>query len=413
MPQPRVFLPSTALALALGLPSAPASALADGVFADGFESCQGQPGCWLTVKPAQVDAQWAAARCNDGTPAGYELRPSPTGSHDWVVLFEGGGSCDDLTLPCVDRGTALTTTPAQPNGRWAPLFHGGILNPDPAINPDFADANLVQLDYCSSDQWSGATTIRHGTSATPGCAADDTTCGWYFSGRLNAGAAIASLVRDHGLIDDGSRRVLFVGTSAGGFGLSANAEAMTQALPQTFAADGLRFVIDGGYVLDGWDQPGHVIGASTLTAVNAVAAQNRAFWNASFETACERDRRANGLDPALCSLGSVWYPYLSGAAAGLHLKLLLQNSTLDAVATERLMLTDPDDPAREAWRCAMTASLRQAAWLFSSGDVYHTLSVSNQNFAAGPAGNTYRDLVGRFWRDRTPQRVVVHNPPCP
>ncbi len=98
MPQLRLSLPSTALALALGLPSAPASALADGVFADGFESCQGQPGCWLTVKPAQVDAQWAAARCNDGTPAGYELRPSPTGSHDWVVLFEGAAAA--TTSPC-------------------------------------------------------------------------------------------------------------------------------------------------------------------------------------------------------------------------------------------------------------------------------------------------------------------------
>ncbi len=98
MPQLRLSLPSTALTLTLGLPSAPASAPADGVFADGFESCQGQPGCWLTVKPAQVDAQWAAARCNDGTPAGYELRPSPTGSHDWVVLFEGAAAA--TTSPC-------------------------------------------------------------------------------------------------------------------------------------------------------------------------------------------------------------------------------------------------------------------------------------------------------------------------
>lgn len=384
----------------------------DAIFADGFQSCVGQANCWLTVKPAQVDAQWAQARCNDGTPAGYELRPSPSGSNDWVILFEGGGSCDDSTLPCADRGVALTTSPIPGNGSWAPLVHGGILNPNPVVNPDFAEANLVQLDYCSSDQWSGATTLRHGTSATPGCSVQDSGCGWYFSGRLNARAAIESLRRDHGLTDDASQRVLFVGTSAGGFGLSANAEAMTQLLPRTFAADGLRFLIDGAYVLDGWDQPGHFIGASTLTAVNDVAAQNRLFWNANFETACERDRIGHGLDPALCSFGSVWFGYLTGAAPGLGLKVLLQNSTLDAVATTRLVLTDPNDPARNAWRCAMTTSLLTAPWLFSSGDVYHTISTSNQYFNAGPSGNHYRDVVGRFWRNESAQRVVFNNPSC-
>ncbi|UXI70119.1 pectinacetylesterase family protein [Tahibacter amnicola] len=372
----------------------------------------GAPDCWLTVKPAEMDSHWAQARCNDGSAAGYEFRPSPTGSKNWVILFEGGGSCDDLTLQCANRNHRLTTTSPIGNGQWRRIPHAGILNPLPTVNPDFYAANLVQLNYCSSDQWSGATSLRRITSATPGCT-DASTCGWYFSGRANVQAALESLQREHGLVDDGSQRVLFVGTSAGGFGLAANAEALTTLLPVTHQADRLRFVIDGAFVLDGWDVPGHTIGDSHLTNVNAVAAQNRRFWRARFDTFCEADRIARGLDPSLCTFLSVDYSYLTSATNGLGLKVLLQNSTLDAVAVARLGLDDLNDPAREEWRCRMTQALAAAPWLFSSGDVYHTLSGSNTAFNAGQNGRTYRDLVGRFWRDETPRRYVYRNPACP
>ena len=408
-----------ATALACLLPPAGgalgASPPIDPIFADAFDSCRGDPSCWLTIKPAQVDAvAWFDARCNDGTPASYELRPSPTGSHDWVILFEGGGSCDDSTLICADRGTRLTTTSPAPNGSWTLMQHGGILNPNPAENPDFYAANLVQFNYCSSDQWSGATAELRKTTANPHCASDDGSCGWQFSGRLAARAEIQSLIRDQGLADDGSQRVLFVGTSAGGFGLVANAEAMRDALPASYAADRLRFLVDGAFALSDWDVAGHSIGASTLTSVDAVAAQNRVFWRSNYETWCERDRAANGLDPSLCTFGPIYYAYLTSATNGLGLKLLVQNSTLDLVATTRLDLLDVNDPAREQWRCAMTAALTVAPWLFSSGDVYHTLSPNNSSFDNGPPGGpTFRDVVGNFWNDRPSQRVVYDNPACP
>ena len=95
------------------------------------------------------------------------------------------------------------------------------------------------------------------------------------------------------------------------------------------------------------------------------------------------------------------------------MKMLIQNSTLDLVATTRLDLLDTSDPAREQWRCAMTAALTVAPWLFSSGDVYHTLSPNNSTFDTGPAGGpTYRDVVGEFWNDAAPVREVYDNPPC-
>ncbi|HSX59588.1 MAG TPA: pectin acetylesterase-family hydrolase [Tahibacter sp.] len=368
----------------------------------------GELDCWLTVKPAEIDGRWTDARCNDGTPAGYAFRPSPSGSNAWVILFEGGGSCDDLTLSCAQRGERLTTTSPVGNGEWTRATRGGVLNPRDDVNPDFHAANMVQLHYCSSDQWTGATSRRRITSATPQCT-DEGGCGWYFSGRANAQAAIESLRRDHGLRDDGSQRVLFVGTSAGGFGLAANAQAMTTLLPATHAADGLRFVLDGAFALDGWNVPGHYIGNSEVTSADKVALQNWKFWRASFDTFCEGEIERH---PSLCTFLSIDYAYLTSPTEGLGLKVLLQNSTLDSVAIARLKLEQPDDPAREAWRCAMTEALDAAPWLFSSGVSYHTLTATNR-FNAGTDGNRYRDLLGEFWRDETPRRIVLGNPPCP
>lgn len=372
----------------------------------------GELDCWQTIKPAEVDTRWSDARCNDGTPAGYEFRPSPTGSNEWVILFEGGGSCDDLTLSCAQRGARLTTTSPVGNGLWTQFTRGGVFNPRDDVNPDFHAANLVQLHYCSSDQWSGATSRRRITSATPQCTNED-DCGWYFSGRANARRAIESLRRDHGLRDDGSQRVLFVGTSAGGFGLAANAEAMTTLLPNTHAADGLRFVLDGAFVLDGWNVPRHYIGDSNVTSADKVALQNWRFWRAAYDTFCEDKLDALGLHPSLCTFLSVDHAYLTSSMPdGLGLKVLVQNSTLDSVATTRLSLTVLNDPARKAWRCAMTQALSAVPWLFSSGEVYHTLTATNR-FNAGPDGSTYRDLLGEFWHDAAPRQIIVGNPSCP
>lgn len=62
----------------------------------------------------------------------------------------------------------------------------------------------------------------------------------------------------------------------------------------------------------------------------------------------------------------------------------------------------------------MTAALGVAPWLFSSGDVYHTLTPNNGSFTTGPPGGpTWRDVVGAFARGQPPERVVYDNPPCP
>lgn len=378
------------------------------------------PSCWQTLKPAEIDPYWANARCNDGTAASYDFRPSPIGSKDWVVVFEGGGGCDDSTISCKSRSPALTTTSPLANTSWHSIKHTGIINTNSTYNREFYNANLVHVNYCSSDQWGGATTTRHITSATPNCMHGDANCGWYFSGRYNARLAVHSLKYLTNFKDDGTHRMLLVGTSAGGFGLAGVAESLTLLLPKTYAADGMRLVLDGSHIIDGWQEPGKKIGSSNFTAVNDVAIQNRDFWDARYETYCERDRKLQGLDPALCSFGTVYYPYLTSKTNGLGLKVFIQNSTLDKVALSRLKLaesydkTDLNTPAaRERWRCNMTRSLQNVDWLFSSGSSYHTLMTSDAGLTAGPSGYKLGQMIGRFYRNEPAQRVVYNNPACP
>ena len=90
-----------------------------------------------------------AGRCMDGTPAAYYFRASPSGAAGlWVMSLEGGGGCHDQ-VKCTQRSkTALGSSKSykdaiQPNKGW--------MSADPALNPDFHDANLVYVPYCSSD----------------------------------------------------------------------------------------------------------------------------------------------------------------------------------------------------------------------------------------------------------------------
>ena len=93
-----------------------------------------------------------------------------------------------------------TTTGAYAN-------KGGILSPNSNKNPDFYQWNHVMLNYCSSDNWTGDTTVTEG---------DQT---WHFRGKNIAIAMFEDLADERVMgeqtIDEASQ-VLVAGTSAGG-----------------------------------------------------------------------------------------------------------------------------------------------------------------------------------------------------
>lgn len=80
------------------------------------------------------------AKCNDGSPAGYYFRPSPTGSKVWLMHQQGGGWCYDKAS-CNSR----SGNSASSKGWAAELDMAGIFN---ATIPELRDANLVFAPYC-------------------------------------------------------------------------------------------------------------------------------------------------------------------------------------------------------------------------------------------------------------------------
>ena len=99
------------------------------------------------------------AICNDGSPAVYYWKKSPTGSNRWFVELLGGSACWDEASCDARRKNPNTdccgsmTSSKDKHQVWQ--FFGGIVSPDPNVSPLW-DANKVVLHHCSSDYFMGA-----------------------------------------------------------------------------------------------------------------------------------------------------------------------------------------------------------------------------------------------------------------
>ncbi len=360
------------------------------------------------VKPAVRDPErWSAARCNDGTPFGFDVRLSPSGSTVWVIWLEGGGLCVDGALPCSDRPVALTTTEAVADGARRSIGNTGVFTVDPTENPPFHDANHVYARYCSSDLWSGATAARRPSSG-------DLASGWYFSGRIHVAAMFYLLVARFGLDDGADTRVLFGGGSAGGHGAAATADIASAMLPGTAASGRMMLVIDAGWVAD-WDNAQHRLGTATVADREVMKVAYDAYA-ARLNPACEQAQIAAGEHPGTCLLSPIHYPHLvSAPPTGLGLPVLVQQNSVDPIYLRLHNFSSQSDPALLSWRTTLVQSLSEVAWVFSgtaleiNGSPYHTLA-KNVDWTYGPAGQTFREVLFRFWQGGQPERVIFVSP---
>jgi len=107
----------------------------------------------IKVSLADIDP---TAVCNDGTPAAYYWKKSPTNSNRWLVFLMGGWMCWDKAS-CENRWKndprpnhmAMSSTNFTDT-----LSMSGIFSPDEKESPMW-DANKAFLYYCSSDQHMG------------------------------------------------------------------------------------------------------------------------------------------------------------------------------------------------------------------------------------------------------------------
>ncbi len=330
------------------------------------------PGRAEVVKPAARREAWAKARCNDGTPFAYEIRPGA--SRTWVINLSGGFFCEDARALCSERRPRLVTTLPEVDGSSSGTKRQGVFSTDRGVNPTFADATHVDAHYCSSDLWLGRSTERQPTTGDP-------ERGWYFSGRENVRVLFEALRELHGL-DDARDRVLLLGTSAGGAGVVGNLDQVRAALP-TAAADGrLKVVLDGSWVPP---QPPDA------------ALPDADRWGPVHE-ACDADLRARGEDPARCVYGPVWWPYV--AATGVP--VLVQLSGQDRTQAPVFGATAPE--ALAAWQARTRESLERLPWVFSGGHPYHVVAIEPL-FSKGPDGFTFREVLDRFWAGGPPEQV--------
>jgi hypothetical protein len=353
---------------------------------------------WETVEPAVRDEQWATARCNDGTPFDFHVQLAPEPSKVWVIHLAGGAMCEDLGAQCSMRERALTTTSPRIDRELSVMPGLGIVSRDPAVNPTFAAANLVRATYCSSDQWSGATTDRRPSSG-------DAMAGWYFAGHTNVAALLATIEERYGLDDsDPETEVLFAGSSAGAFGAHFNAGVVEAALPATALRRHVRLLIDAGWQFDWIDPdpapPDFYLGAATVSDAE-VWEHARTFWGATFDPACE----TAAVEPSGCIDGPVWYPHVAA-----RLPVLILQSPLDFAFTGAHGIGATQTALLAAWREQAKDSLAGVSWLFSGDLPYHVLvdpqfGDTSGGLAQGPPGSTLPEVIGRFWADGEPERV--------
>jgi hypothetical protein len=194
-----------------------ATALTDGgplTLQCGPRAAAAVPPRGVTTQVVLDEAEWGT-RCGDGSPYAFQVRLAPAGQpvENVVVQLQGGGTCL-LEADCAATSPSLftATDDAMPAA--------GYLSNSAATNPVFADWTKVFLPYCTQDLHIGGGAVSNFPSITVNR-----------FGAVNVRAALR-YVRDavwaemNASEPEGYRpdrlRVVFGGTSAGGYGVSYN-----------------------------------------------------------------------------------------------------------------------------------------------------------------------------------------------
>ncbi|HVS64897.1 MAG TPA: pectin acetylesterase-family hydrolase [Thermoanaerobaculia bacterium] len=189
------------------------------------------------------------AICNDGTPAVFYVRPALTDENrdSWHIHLQGGGGCLD-GQSCAERWCSVDTNFGADKMSTLYAPEGGIVDPgilrDDPRNPIW-DWNQVLVYYCSSDSWTGRADDRELEAAGPQGGSIEYRMPFH-------GADIVDAVLDVLQGGDGplvlegeggasrsvpdldeARRVLFSGASAGGGGVTYNADRVEALLRET------------------------------------------------------------------------------------------------------------------------------------------------------------------------------------
>jgi len=185
------------------------------------------------------------ARCIDGTPPVYYLRPAPQAEaaahrRRWLISLQGGSSCTVgasakwpkdpaysgaasealVPLDCADRAQgSLGSSAGDPPEK--DVSYKEILSPDPARNPVFHDWNIAFGRYCDGSGWSSATDVV--------ASEESVNRTYHFRGAGNVMGIVQSLLAFHGM--GVAEEVILHGCSSGAHGALALGDRVRAALP--------------------------------------------------------------------------------------------------------------------------------------------------------------------------------------
>ncbi|CAL5429298.1 unnamed protein product [Camellia sinensis] len=92
------------------------------------------------------------AVCLDGSPPAYHLdKGFGAGINNWLVHFEGGGWCNNVTTCLARKNTRLGSSKQMANQ----LAFSGLLSNLQKFNPDFYNWNRIKVMYCDGSSFTG------------------------------------------------------------------------------------------------------------------------------------------------------------------------------------------------------------------------------------------------------------------
>ncbi|KAG8092480.1 hypothetical protein GUJ93_ZPchr0012g19543 [Zizania palustris] len=357
----------------------------------------------MTTLPPDA-ATTTGSVCLDGSPPAYHLhRGSGAGAGGWLLQFEGGGWCNDVTS-CAERaGTRRGSTRFMSK---LEVF-SGILSNNPHMNPDFYSWNRVKLRYCDGGSFAGDSEFRNGSSVL------------YFRGQRIWDAIIRDLL-PKGLAK--AQKVLLSGCSAGGLATFFHCDDLKKRLGGTAT---VKCLSDAGFFLDVDDISGNNTVRPFFGSLVALQGAQK-----SLNSGC---------------LSSAHYPYLcffpQYALPNIRTPYFILNSAYDVYQFHHNFVPPSSDP-RGQWRhckldpaacsasqtvtlqglrSAMLAALKpfedeQRVGMFINSCFAHCQSeLQDTWFAANSPmlhNKTIAELVGDWYFERGPDKEIDCAYPC-
>ncbi|XP_047341429.1 pectin acetylesterase 8-like [Impatiens glandulifera] len=173
--------------------------------------------------------------CLDGSPPAYHIdKGFGAGINNWLVHFEGGGWCNNVTTCLARKNTRLGSSKQMATQ----VAFSGIFSNKAKFNPDFYNWNRIKVRYCD------------GSSFTGDVEAVDPATKLYFRG----GRVFVAIIED--LLANGmknAQNAILSGCSAGGLTSILHCDKFRTIMP---ASTKIKCIADAGYFINAKDLSG-------------------------------------------------------------------------------------------------------------------------------------------------------------